>query len=66
MPKWRANGWRTADKKPVKNADLWQRLDEALKQQPVRWQWLTEHAGHDENARADQLAREGVAMAKLK
>jgi ribonuclease HI len=63
---WKRNGWRTADKKPVKNADLWQRLDDALKPHDVRWHWIKGHAGHDENERADQLAREGVAMARLK
>ena len=62
----RRNGWRTADKKPVKNVDLWQRLDAALKPHEVRWHWIKGHAGHDENERADQLAREGVAMARLK
>ena len=63
---WKKNGWRTADKKPVKNIDLWQRLDDALKPHEVRWHWIMGHAGHAENERADQLAREGVAMARLK
>ena len=63
---WKKNGWRTSDKKPVKNVDLWQRLDAALKPHQVRWHWIKGHAGHDENERADQLAREGVAMARLK
>ncbi len=63
---WKKNGWRTADKKPVKNVDLWQRLDAALKPHQVRWHWIKGHAGHDENERADQLARDGVAMARLK
>ena len=63
---WKKNGWRTADKKPVKNVDLWQRLDAALKPHEVRWHWIKGHAGHDENERADQLAREGVAMVRLK
>ena len=63
---WKKNGWRTADKKPVKNVDLWQRLDAALKAHQVRWHWVKGHAGHHENERADQLAREGVAMARLK
>lgn len=57
---WKRNGWRTADKKPVKNADLWQRLDTALKNHDVRWHWVRGHAGHAENERADQLAREGL------
>ena len=63
---WKARNWRTADKKPVKNAELWQRLDAALKPHQVRWHWVRGHAGHDENERADQLARDGVAMARLK
>ena len=63
---WKKNGWRTADKKPVKNVELWQRLDAALKPHQVRWHWIKGHAGHAENERADQLAREGVAMARLK
>ena len=63
---WKKNGWRTADKKPVKNIDLWQRLDASLHQHQVRWHWVKGHAGHDANERADQLAREGVAMARLK
>ena len=63
---WKKNGWRTADKKPVKNVELWQRLDAALKSHQVRWHWVKGHAGHDENERADQLARDGVAMARLK
>ena len=63
---WKRNGWRTADKKPVKNVDLWQRLDEAMRQHEVRWHWVKGHAGHAENERADQLARDGVAMARLK
>ncbi len=63
---WKRNGWRTADKKPVKNVELWQRLDAALKPHEIRWHWVKGHAGHDENERADQLARDGVAMARLK
>jgi ribonuclease HI len=62
---WKRNGWRTADKKPVKNVELWQRLDAALKPHEVRWHWIKGHAGHAENERADQLARDGVAMARL-
>ncbi|MBR1220871.1 ribonuclease HI [Bradyrhizobium sp. U87765 SZCCT0131] len=58
---WKRNGWRTADKKPVKNVDLWQRLDAALKQHEVRFHWVKGHAGHVENERVDQLAREGLA-----
>ena len=59
--KWKRNGWRTADKSPVKNADLWRRLDAALAQHRVRWHWVKGHAGHDLNERADELAREGIA-----
>ncbi|HZV19593.1 MAG TPA: ribonuclease HI [Sphingobium sp.] len=53
---WQRNGWRTADKKPVKNADLWQALLEATKRHTVEWRWVKGHAGHPENERADQLA----------
>ena len=59
--KWKTNGWRTADKKPVRNAELWQRLEEACARHDVRWHWVRGHAGHDENERADELAREGMA-----
>jgi ribonuclease HI len=59
--KWKQNGWRTADKKPVKNIDLWQRLDTALKPHEVRWHWVKGHAGHEMNERADVLAREAIA-----
>ena len=58
---WKRNGWRTADKKPVKNIDLWQRLDAALAQHRINWHWVKGHAGHAENERADELAREGIA-----
>ena len=54
---WKKNGWRTADKKPVKNAELWQRLDAALKSHEVQWHWVKGHAGHAENERT--LARDG-------
>ena len=57
---WRARGWRTADKKPVKNQDLWERLDKARKRHRVEWRWLKGHAGHVENERADELAREEI------
>ncbi len=62
---WKRNGWRTADKKPVKNMELWQRLDEALKRHRVTWHWIKGHAGHPENERADELAREGMAEFKI-
>lgn len=58
---WKRNGWRTADKKPVKNVELWQRLEEAEARHDVTWHWVKGHAGHDENERADELAREGMA-----
>ena len=58
---WKRNGWRTADKKPVKNAELWQRLEQAEARHRVNWHWVKGHAGHDENERAEELAREGMA-----
>jgi len=60
IAKWKRNGWRTAAKKPVKNAELWQRLEEALEPHKVTWKWVKGHAGHPENERADQLARDGM------
>jgi ribonuclease HI len=57
---WKRNGWRTSDKKPVKNVDLWQRLDAALGEHKIEWHWVRGHAGHAENERADQLARDGI------
>lgn len=57
---WKARGWRTADKKPVKNADLWQELDEATRRHDIRWRWVKGHAGHEGNERADRLANKGV------
>ena len=56
LANWKARGWRTADKKPVKNQDLWQRLEVALEPHSVSWHWVKGHAGHPENERADQLA----------
>ena len=61
---WKKNGWRTAGKKPVKNAELWQKLDELRTQHEVEWHWVKGHAGHPENERADELAREGMAPFK--
>lgn len=57
---WRKNGWRTAAKKPVKNADLWQQLDEAQARHRIDWHWVKGHAGHPGNERADELARKGI------
>ncbi len=57
---WKRNGWRTASKEPVKNAELWKRLDAALAPHQVRWRWVKGHAGNAMNERADQLAREGM------
>jgi ribonuclease HI len=61
---WKKNGWKTADKKPVKNVELWQRLDAALARHHVTWHWVKGHAGHNDNERADELAREGMAPYK--
>ncbi len=61
---WKRNGWRTAAKDPVKNAELWQRLDAAQGQHKVTWRWIKGHAGHAENERADALARAGMAPFK--
>lgn len=61
---WKKNGWKTADRKPVKNAELWQRLDEAQRRHTVTWAWIKGHAGHPENERADELARGGMAPFK--
>jgi ribonuclease HI len=61
---WKRNGWRTADKKPVKNVDLWQRLEAALERHQVRWHWVRGHAGDAMNERADQLARDGIAAVR--
>jgi ribonuclease HI len=58
---WKKNGWRTADRKPVKKAELWERLEKASLPHAVRWHWVKGHVGHDANERADELAREGMA-----
>ena len=60
MHGWKRNGWKTADKKPVKNVDLWLRLDAAQARHTVTWKWIKGHAGHAENERADALARAGM------
>ena len=61
---WKARGWKTAAKKPVKNEDLWRRLDAAVAGHDVIWEWVKGHAGHPENERADELARQGMAPFK--
>ena len=61
---WKRNGWKTADKKPVKNVELWQRLDKAIATHDISWRWVKGHAGHAENERADELARSGMAPFK--
>ncbi len=61
---WQKNGWKTANKKPVKNVELWKNLVEALKIHDVEWRWVKGHAGHPENERADELARQGMATYK--
>ncbi len=58
--RWKAKGWKTANRKPVKNVDLWQRLEQALARHEVEWHWVRGHSGHPENERADELAREGM------
>jgi ribonuclease HI len=61
---WKKNGWKTADKKPVKNVELWQALDEAIQRHDMSWHWVKGHVGHPENERADELARMGMAPYK--
>lgn len=63
---WKRNGWKTADRKPVKNAELWERLDAAQQRHKVVWRWIKGHAGHAENERADELARAGMAPFKTR
>lgn len=60
LPRWKQRGWKTADNKPVKNDDLWKRLDAAMAPHKVRWQWVKAHNGHPENERADALARSAI------
>ncbi len=64
IAQWKARGWRTAAKKPVKNVDLWQRLEQAAARHDVSWHWVRGHTGHPENERADELARRGLAEAR--
>jgi ribonuclease HI len=61
---WKARGWKTADKKPVKNVDLWQRLERAIETHDVHWHWVKGHSGHVENERADELARLAIRQMK--
>lgn len=61
---WKKRGWRTASKQPVKNQDLWERLDKAAAQHRVEWQWVRGHQGHPENERADALARAAIATVR--
>jgi len=64
LRQWQARGWKTADKKPVKNIDLWQRLEAALERHTVEWRWVRGHSGHPENERADKLARQAILDAR--
>lgn len=63
---WKRNGWKTSARKPVKNVDLWQQLDEAQARHDIAWEWVKGHAGHPENERADELARAGMEPYKPK
>lgn len=60
MPNWKKRGWKTAAKKPVKNVDLWQRLDKVIGEHQIDWRWVKGHSGHRENEIADQLANQGI------
>ena len=60
MKGWKKNGWKTADKKPVKNEELWRALDDAMAPHKIAWRWVEGHAGHPENERCDQLARDAI------
>jgi len=66
MPNWKKRGWKTASKEPVKNADLWQALDEQVGRHRVEWQWVRGHTGHPGNEKADQLANRGVDEVRAK
>lgn len=61
---WKKNGWRTANKQPVKNQDLWQQLDDQVARHSVEWHWVKGHSGHVDNERADELANRGVELAQ--
>lgn len=65
MAGWKKNGWRTASRQPVKNQDLWQRLDAAASLHDIRWHWVKGHSGHPENEKVDQLAREAAESSNL-
>ena len=60
MPRWKRNGWQTRERTPVKNQDLWQRLDQAVARHRVQWRWIKGHSGHPDNERADRLANRGI------
>jgi ribonuclease HI len=62
---WKKRGWKTADKKPVKNVDLWQQLDEATQRHSIAWHWVKGHSGHPQNERADALARAGIVRKNI-
>ncbi len=64
LPAWKARGWRTADKRPVKNQDLWRRLESALARHRIAWRWVRGHSGNPDNERADRLAREAIRAAR--
>jgi ribonuclease HI len=64
LKNWKANGWKTADKKPVKNEELWRALDAAMSQHKISWKWVAGHSGHPENERADALARAAIPVAR--
>lgn len=65
MDGWKAKGWKTADKKPVKNRYLWERIDEEMKRHTITWHWIKGHAGHPENERADELARQAIVKINI-
>ena len=64
LKNWKANGWKTADKKPVKNGELWRALDAAMTEHKISWKWVAGHSGHPENERADALARAAIPVAR--
>lgn len=66
MSNWKKNGWLTSDKKPVKNQDIWQELDQLISKQDITWEWVKGHAGHPENERADALARSGIIAIQMR